>query len=572
MSNEDCLLCHSDKELKKEDSSGRSVSLFVDEELFRRSVHGTNLCVSCHSDLKAEHPDDNIAAQTVNCGGCHEEQSKSYGVSAHAVALREGNGGAALCRDCHGTHGILPPSLPASALHRTRLAATCGECHPEVVEEVRQSVHGEALARNVREAPSCLDCHFEHRIEPLKTASPLLIAQEVCSRCHASERMNTKFNLPTDRVTTFFASYHGLAVQFGSARAANCASCHGVHLILPSSDPRSMVNQKNLVQTCGKCHPGATANFAGGKVHVDDTKEADVGSFINRWVRRIYKGLIILVIGGMLVHNGLAWRVKALASLRAPGRTIERMNRSQRWQHFILVSSFIYLVFSGFALAYPESWVAWLMGANEAFRRNSHRVAGVILLLAGAYHIVYAAGTRDGRRLVKDFWLGKTDLAQVVANIRHFLNSNRPKPRMGRFGYPEKVEYWAVVWGTVIMGATGLVIWFKMDVTRFLPRWAVEVATTIHFYEAVLATLAICIWHFYHVIFDPGVYPMNWAAWDGRVNEKWYEEEHPADLETLRPSAQEASNGARHEVDQPDAADHDEADEAEHEVSRGDGI
>jgi cytochrome b subunit of formate dehydrogenase len=70
------------------------------------------------------------------------------------------------------------------------------------------------------------------------------------------------------------------------------------------------------------------------------------------------------------------------------------------------------------------------------------------------------------------------------------------------------MEYWAVVWGTIIMGVTGLMIWFKMDVTHWLPRWAVDVALTIHYYEAILACLAIIVWHFYHVIFDPDVYPL----------------------------------------------------------------
>ena len=91
------------------------------------------------------------------------------------------------------------------------------------------------------------------------------------------------------------------------------------------------------------------------------------------------------------------------------------------------------------------------------------------------------------------------------------------------------MEYWAVVWGTIIMGVTGLMIWFKMDVTQFLPRWVVDVAITIHYYEAILACLAIVVWHFYHVIFDPDVYPLNWACWDGKVSTHWQEEEHPLD-------------------------------------------
>jgi cytochrome b subunit of formate dehydrogenase len=91
------------------------------------------------------------------------------------------------------------------------------------------------------------------------------------------------------------------------------------------------------------------------------------------------------------------------------------------------------------------------------------------------------------------------------------------------------MEYWAVIWGTIIMGVSGLMIWFKMDVTRFLPRWIVDVALTIHYYEAVLACLAIIVWHFYHVIFDPDVYPINPACWDGRVSKEWQAHEHPLD-------------------------------------------
>ena len=86
------------------------------------------------------------------------------------------------------------------------------------------------------------------------------------------------------------------------------------------------------------------------------------------------------------------------------------------------------------------------------------------------------------------------------------------------------------------MGITGLMIWFKIDVTRFLPRWVVDIAVTIHYYEAVLACLAIVVWHFYHVIFDPDVYPLNLACWDGKVSRHWHEEEHQ--LETPASAAE----------------------------------
>ena len=87
------------------------------------------------------------------------------------------------------------------------------------------------------------------------------------------------------------------------------------------------------------------------------------------------------------------------------------------------------------------------------------------------------------------------------------------------------------------MGLTGLMIWWKLDVTEFLPRWVVDVALTIHYYEAVLACLAIVGWHFYHVIFDPDVYPVNPACWDGRVSEHWQHEEHPLETPPGEPKA-----------------------------------
>jgi hypothetical protein len=84
------------------------------------------------------------------------------------------------------------------------------------------------------------------------------------------------------------------------------------------------------------------------------------------------------------------------------------------------------------------------------------------------------------------------------------------------------------------MGLTGLMIWFKLGLFAFLPRWAIDIALAIHFYEAVLATLAIIVWHFYHVIFDPDVYPVNFAFVDGRMSEDLYRHEHELDYEQMQ--------------------------------------
>jgi formate dehydrogenase gamma subunit len=532
----DCLECHSDKTLASTNAAGRAVSLYVDPAALAASVHRTNSCASCHNDITDKHPDDKAAPRAVDCAQCHLEPSVSYTASVHGVAHRDGtNSGthhAAVCTDCHGSHGVLPPSAPESPLNFANLARTCGQCHEQEAKDVMASVHGKAVAAGRRDAATCTDCHSEHKIEALRGGSSLKISREICSKCHASERLNTKYNLPADRVKTFFASYHGLAAQYGSTRAANCGSCHGFHLVLPSTDPRSSISKDNLAATCGKCHDGVSANFAESKVHVDiDAARgaAQLSERINWWVRQVYLTMIFVVIGLMAAHNALIFGRKAAVLNRRTERTLVRMDAAQRWQHFVLAASFVALAWTGFALKFPDSFVAHSLGSYEPFRRWSHRIAGVVLLLAGAYHLGYAAATREGRRLVRDMMPGLKDARDAAVNARRLAGLGGVKPKFGRFGYAEKMEYWAVVWGTIIMGVTGLMIWFKMEVTRFLPRWAVDVATTIHYYEAILACLAIVVWHFYHVIFDPDVYPLNRAVLDGRVSREWLEEEHPLD-------------------------------------------
>lgn len=526
---DDCLQCHGDQDLTKETADGRTVSMFVDLAKLQASRHATNTCASCHVDIGSGHPDDGIAVKPVACSACHQDQAEMYGAGVHGLALARGMPGVPTCADCHGSHEVMPRGSPSSSLHPANLTATCGGCHETAATEVRDSVHGQALARGVRDAPTCTDCHSEHKIETLKTASGSRISEQICSQCHGSERINSRYRMPGDRLKTFLGSYHGLASKLGSTRAANCASCHGVHYILPSGDPRSSIHKDNLVATCGHCHPGATESFVSGKVHTDLTTSEDTGSVVNRWVRAIYLFLIFTTIGLFVVHNGLHWLRHALAARRASGPWVVRMNFAQRWQHMGLALSFIVLAISGFALQYPGSWFALVLGSNEAIRRWSHRAAALVLVGLGLYHIFYACFTREGRQLIRDLWPRFKDATDVAQNVRHLTGATASKPRFGRFSYAEKVEYWAVIWGTIIMAATGFVIWFPVQFTSLLPRWAVDVALTIHYYEAILACLAIIVWHFYHVIFDPGVYPLNWAFWDGRLPKHRQDDEHPLD-------------------------------------------
>ena len=514
-----CLGCHSDKSMGQK---------YVDPAKFSHSVHGGNGCISCHPGVDVnDHPGKPVAP--VDCTGCHEKAVKTYLASTHGKARMGGNGRAASCASCHSKHEIVKVTDPKAPVRRENLPQTCGHCHSEVVANLEASVHGQATANGVKETPTCTDCHSDHAIESLKTASPMKISQQVCSRCHGDARINAKFDLPDNRVSTFFESFHGMSAEEGSKKGADCASCHGYHLVLPASDARSTINKANLVKTCGKCHANASEKFSNGTIHQGKGTGTDIGAKIDKWVRSIYLSLIFVTIGGMAAHNLLLHRRKLLAKLHDPNRTFVRMDRAARIQHGLLAGSFILLVISGFALKYPTSWLGWVMFESEPVRRTVHRIAASIMVVGAIAHLYYAIFDKNGRAFIMDMLPELKDLQDVLAQLRYLLVSGSPRPQFKRFGYAEKAEYWAVVWGTFLMGATGALIWFKMYATVWLPRWIVDVSITVHYFEAILATLAILVWHFYFVIFDPDAYPVNFAFWDGKVNPHHHHEEHPLD-------------------------------------------
>jgi cytochrome b subunit of formate dehydrogenase len=338
-----------------------------------------------------------------------------------------------------------------------------------------------------------------------------------CGRCHGDLRLSDKYGLDHDKVPAYADSFHGLAMRSGTATVASCASCHGVHDILPSSDPASHIHSENLAETCGNCHPGAGQRFAIGPVHVLQTEAEHAAVY---WVRRIYLWLIFAVIGGMVLHNALDLYRKALnPPKRQPvaGGGPERMSKGFRGTHALLLVSFLVLVVTGFALKYPEAWwaaplLAWENGFD--LRGWVHRLAGVALLLAGVFHGVHLVVDRRARACIAEMRPGREDLRELGERLGYYFGRRRTPPSAPWLGYGEKAEYLAVVWGTLLMGVTGVMLWSETIVLRWLPSWALDVATAVHFYEAILATLAIVVWHFYAVIFDPVVYPMD-PAWLG---------------------------------------------------------
>ncbi len=531
-------------------------------------------CLACHrkpvaSAAPGQSRVDLKFAQVALCESCHLEKPDvvdktvlgrrfvaSFAQSVHGAALARGQADAASCVDCHGSHEMNMAMVTGSRVSKLRIPETCAKCHVKTAAEYESSVHAAALHKGNLDSPVCTTCHGEHDIrrhtDPTAAVYSRNVAQQICATCHASVRLTQKYGLESDVFQTFTDSYHGLAVRGGAVQVVNCASCHGTHAIKSPLDPTSTVNKRNLVATCGQCHPGANTRFAVGRVHA--SAEQRDGSPILYWIANIYVILIVLVVGGMGLHNLLDFLKKMRRELAVqkglireepvPHRLYLRMTVNQRLQHAGLAISFALLVITGFMLRYPEAWwvVAIRQVSDQAFvlRGFLHRLAGVALIGAGLWHIGYLALTAEGRQLFRDLLPRKRDLTDPWAVMRYNLGLAREKPRFGRFSYIEKAEYWALIWGTILMGITGVILWFENTFMGLFTKLGFDISRTIHFYEAVLATLAIIAWHFYFVIFNPDVYPMSLAWLTGHVSEREMLEEHPLELERLKQAAKDA--------------------------------
>ena len=577
ISSADCLKCHDDFNIKAFNDSAHAANLCtschndireiphpenpakvncsschkIESQVYGASDHGKAVkagapaanCLDCHGPshaiLDARDPESPISRLNIpeTCAKCHEDEKKmgrynllekkpvaTYSQTVHGRALLEkGVTSSAVCTDCHGSHNLSAPSNPKSKIYRLNVPNTCGKCHENVLNAYLGGIHGKSVIAGKRDAPVCTDCHGEHTIrsrkDPESSVYPTAVAKKTCGQCHAAEKIISKYKLPGDRLETYFQSYHGLAAKFGVTTVANCASCHGAHGILPSSDPNSTVYKNNLPRTCGKCHQNAGMMLARGSVHLSPSLGRDKAVFFVTW---FYIILICLTVCGMLAHNILYSIPKLKAHYRRHKEKARyvRFTKIERIQHVVLLASFILLAYTGFALRFRTAWWAapftvWNPGFD--WRGIIHRVMAVIFSALVVYHIYYLSCTKRGRAQAKALLPRKKDIFYFIKMTKYNLGICKQKPEHMRYNYTEKVEYWALVWGSVIMIATGSMLTFENFFLQYFPKWILDVARTIHYYEALLAVLAILIWHMYFVIFDPDYYPINFSMLTGKV-------------------------------------------------------
>ena len=213
----DCLTCHGGSTLTTEEN-GKAVSLYVDQNKFKHSVHGRMFhCVDCHTDVKSLAHDTPPAK--ITCAQCHADAQAAYAHSVHTQARGSGTNPAATCEDCHGSaHEIVGPGGPNSPVYHANIPATCGRCHGQ---KFLMESNGESAQAFV----------------------------------------------------SYQASVHGRAIANGSQNAAVCTDCHGAHEILPASDVKSPISKFAVAATCGRCH-GEVSNTFTASIHGQALREA----------------------------------------------------------------------------------------------------------------------------------------------------------------------------------------------------------------------------------------------------------------------------------------------------------
>ena len=340
---------------------------------------------------------------------------------------------------------------------------------------------------------------------------------------------------------------HGQAAALGLKRAPGCTDCHDPHRALAPHQPGSRLSAQHRAATCARCHAGASAGLAGYDPHprLDDPAHS-------WWLAYTHYFMVVLLVGvfGFFGLHTLLWLQRSLvARLRGElpplvhfgGPHIQRFTVIDRLTHLIVILSFMLLALTGLALMHPTTtWGEALSGffGGPARMRVIHLVNGGITFGYFLFHLLYLAY----RSLVKkqryalfgsdSLVPNAQDIRDIGHNFRWFLYLG-PQPRMGRWTYWEKFDYWAVFWGVAMIGVSGLMLAAPVFFTHFVPGIALNVAFIVHSEEALLATGFIFIFHFFHNHFRPEKFPIDVSILTGRVPLERFKEERPLQYEAL---------------------------------------
>jgi formate dehydrogenase gamma subunit len=212
--------------------------------------------------------------------------------------------------------------------------------------------------------------------------------------------------------------------------------------------------------------------------------------------------------------------------LNPPPRYFVRLNPSEKVQHMLFVISFFMLALTGLMLWLPERTFHFLGSTQESvffFRSLLHRIFGTVMMLVCAYHVYYLIFRPAGRRWLRDMMVRKKDITDFFYNMLYLVGIRDEPPEFDRFSYKHKMEYGALIAGTTLMSVTGLILWSESYWDKFL----IDVSALIHGMEAILACLAVMVWHLYEVHLRPHKFPIDNMWLTGIIDEAEMKEEYP---------------------------------------------
>ncbi len=521
-------------------------------------VENAPYCTDCHGShgTKSKFDDTSPVYRTAIpglCGECHRENGKAptstelkevdafvdYSSSVHGRALTDkGLTVSAVCTDCHSTHHMLKETNEKSSIHPANIQQTCGNCHKGIYDQYIRSDHAFTLDNKGKEYPTCVRCHSAHIISEVDQDKFMNEVTTQCGSCHE------------ETAETYMETYHGKAYQLGYFESARCSDCHGAHLILKEENPESTISKANLVNTCQKCHVGANkrfSNYLSHATHKDDPR-----------LRFTYIFMSALLLGVFIffgIHL-LLWFPRSLKE-RKKKKVVEpetsnlhfrRFTRGQRITHLFVIVSFLLLAMTGMMLKFAHmewaKFLARLIGGVET-AGVLHRIGAVITFGYFSFHVYNLIKLKRQKKLSlvglifgkNSLWFNMQDIRDFKATIKWFVGKG-PRPNYGRWTYWEKFDYMAVFWGVAVIGFSGLVLWFPVFFTRFIPGWVINVSQIIHSDEALLAVGFIFTIHFFNTHFRPEAFPMDTVIFTGHMPLEHFKHERPREYQELKDSGE----------------------------------
>jgi thiosulfate reductase cytochrome b subunit len=234
-------------------------------------------------------------------------------------------------------------------------------------------------------------------------------------------------------------------------------------------------------------------------------------------------------------------------------RYYRRFTASQRVLHAGLMLTFVGCALTGLPLLYAdEPWAATLARILGGFDSAGviHRICASVMILVFSSHVALLLSKAIARGGVLPLLWGPDslvpqpqDVIDIVRNFKWFVGAG-PQPQFDRWTYWEKFDYWAVFWGMVIIGGSGLLLWFPVFFSQLLPGWMFNIAALVHGEEALLAAGFIFTFHFFNGHVRPSKFPMDTVIFTGRISEHELKTERLAEYERMVREGRLAGNEA----------------------------